>query len=92
MNPTSGSISYDMAADGMGNYPYGTVASYSCDIGNGLNGVASRICVGDGSSSLGMFDGIEPTCESECTVYRINCHLHDSIIVINKILLVNIEG
>lgn len=63
MDPESGSVVYDTTADGSGNYPIGTVATYTCNIGNGLNGMASRTCVGDGSSTVGDFDGNAPTCE-----------------------------
>ena len=65
MDPASGTVNYDTTADGLGNYALGTVATYSCVSGNGLNGIASRICAGDGSISTGSFDGSAPTCERE---------------------------
>ena len=57
-------ISYDTSPDGSGNYPFGTVATFSCMTGFGLVGAASSTCGGDGSSPMGMFDPATPTCES----------------------------
>ena len=58
-------ISYDTPPDGSGNYPFGTVATFSCVSGFGLSGsgAVSSLCGGDGSSSVGVFDAVTPTCE-----------------------------
>ena len=59
---------YSMVADNQGNYPVGTEITVTCDNGFGRNGVETRTCVGDGSSSIGSFDGKSPTCERELLV------------------------
>ena len=65
-DPTNGGVSFDsIAADGIGNYAFGTVATFTCDSSFGLNGAETRTCGGDGSSPTGVFDGTSPTCERE---------------------------
>ena len=45
-------------------YPFQTVASYSCGAESAIvGGSVTRTCGGDGSSTLGTFDGTEPDCE-----------------------------
>ena len=51
---------------GIGNFDFGTEASFSCSPGFSLIGNVIRLCVGDGSSSVGMFEGDSPTCKREC--------------------------
>ena len=53
------------STDGSGNYYYGTIATYSCSPGYGLGGPQRNWCVGNGSSTVGMFNGSDPTCECE---------------------------
>ena len=63
-DPTNGdATTYDMSSDVMGNYPFGTVASFSCMTGFGIIGTVIRICDGDGSSVMGTFDRSTPICE-----------------------------
>ena len=58
----NGQISY--ASDTTAPYDIGTLATYSCDPGFGLNGgVEVRTCSGDGSSVNGIWTGTAPTCE-----------------------------
>ena len=69
-------ISYDESADGSGNYPFGTVATFSCMAGFGLVGASSSTCGGDDSSPTGMFAPAPPACEREShndTVYCYSC-------------------
>ena len=57
---------------GSSNLDLGTIATYNCTSGFRLNGNQSRECVGDGDSTLGMFDGSDPTCERKlCWEFRI---------------------
>ena len=58
-----GEISVMYSPAGSSNLDFGTTATYSCTPGFKLNGSQSRKCVGDGDSTLGMFDGSDPTCE-----------------------------
>ena len=69
-------ISYDESPDGSGNYPFGTVAMFSCMAEFGLVGAASSTCGGDGSSPTGMFAPANPTCEGEDTP---TVDIHDSV-------------
>ena len=41
---------------------FGAVATFSCDAGFRLNGDASRVCGGDGSSPDGVWSDASPTC------------------------------
>ncbi len=47
---------------------FGTQAIYSCDTGFSLVGKNTTTCTGDGSSTIGVFDGTAPTCERESTI------------------------
>ena len=58
---------YDMAIQG-GGYPFGTVATYDCGAMAAIvGGPVTRTCGGDGSSTVGSFDGTEPMCEGVCS-------------------------
>ena len=66
-SPDNGKISYSGNATNE-LYIYGTVATYSCPPGFGLNSNQTRVCTGDGSSEVvGRFNGSEPTCEGKDT-------------------------
>ncbi len=59
--PDNGRITY--STDTTSLYDFGTVATYECDIGFGLNGgVVTRTCRGDDSDSDGTWSGIAPSC------------------------------
>ena len=67
----NGKITYS-SIETNGLYVLGTVATYSCSPGFGLNGTQSRECIDDGSSgTVGRFSGMEPSCEgrtiAKCT-------------------------
>ena len=63
--PENGMIKYSRNATN-GLYIYGTVATYSCSPGFGLNSTQCRECVGDGSSgTVGRFNGSEPSCQGK---------------------------
>lgn len=44
-------------------FPYGTMVTYTCHSGYLLVGSSTRTCTGDGSSSLGYFNGEQPQCQ-----------------------------
>ncbi|XP_064384964.1 uncharacterized protein LOC135333878 isoform X2 [Halichondria panicea] len=66
-DPTNGQVTF--ATDITVPFDYGTMATYSCDIGFGLSGNnMMRTCGGDMSNSTGVWSGSEPTCEAiTCT-------------------------
>ena len=70
---------YSNEADENGNYPFSTSATYICIEGYGLvEGVSARMCMGDGSSTIGSFVGNSSTCAG---IYAYNCcffsmHIH----------------
>ncbi len=59
-NPTGGALSYSTGALSNGNYPTGTVADYSCTLGELFNRDDKRHCLAGGTWS-----GSEPFCSSE---------------------------
>ena len=61
----NGTVMYDTNLNGMGTFDFGTEASFSCSAGFSLVGSQTRVCGGNGSSSMGTFDGDSPTCECE---------------------------
>ena len=57
-----------------GRYPFGTVATYDCGTMAAIvEGPVTRTCGGDGTSTLGSFNGTEPMCEGVC--YRGCLHI-----------------
>ena len=65
-NPPNGNISFSAPPEMNEQYPIGTTAAYSCNIGYSLvPSPTVRTCVGDGSSAFGSFDGNEPACEGK---------------------------
>ncbi len=60
---TNGCVIYSSTADENNNYAFDVVATYNCDTGFSLIGNSSRTCTGDGSSIMGAFDGLAPSCE-----------------------------
>ncbi len=70
--PANGQVSYSTFTS---TYFVGTVASYSCDTGYGLNGGdVMSTCEGDGSNTNGVWDGVVPTCQCE----HYTCYYWDS--------------
>ncbi|XP_064384817.1 E-selectin-like [Halichondria panicea] len=63
--PNNGSLDFGGASpDVRNNYALNVVATYNCDNGFSLVGDRTRMCTGEGSSSsIGTFDGVDPTCE-----------------------------
>ena len=84
-------ITYDTTVNSSGNYPFGTVATFSCVSGFGLSGsgAASSVCGGDGSSSVGVFDPISPTCECmlEHDLFSVLFILYHALIYHSAIML-----
>ncbi len=67
MDLINGSVSYDgTTVDGNGNFSFGVMAIYSCATEFVLVGSNRRTCTGDGSSTVGAFDGEAPVCTGEC--------------------------
>ncbi len=64
-SPVNGSVTYPFTANGNGSYPFNSVATYSCDTGFSLVGNSNRTCIGDGSSVIGAFNGVAPTCQGK---------------------------
>ncbi len=56
-------------------YDYGTVATYTCNTGYFLSGIATRTCGGDGSSVTGAFSGVDPFCTRtfQWTIHVLAC-------------------
>lgn len=66
-DPLNGRI--DFFIDDLCPFDYGTVATYSCDVGFGLEGAAVRVCEGDGSSPNGAWSGSAPSCSGKLYVH-----------------------
>ncbi len=68
--PNNGSLDFGGASpDVRNNYALNVVATYNCDTGFSLVGDRTRMCTGEGSSSsVGTFDGVDPTCERKCII------------------------
>ena len=60
--PANGQIEYN--TDQTPDFDFGTVATYHCDRGYGISGGNGvRMCGGDVSSFVGLWSGIDPSCE-----------------------------
>ena len=56
LDPLNGEVAYDTI--------YGAIATYSCDTGYGLSeGDGMQTCGAGGSSAMGTWEGVVPTCE-----------------------------
>ena len=65
-------------------YPFGTVATYSCGAAAAtMGGSVTRTCGGDGSSTLGSFDGTETMCEGTCVSVCITVQMVRLTVVVN---------
>ena len=70
--PENGQIGYSTSV--ASEATYGTIATYSCDLGFGLSGGEDvRTCEGDGFSLNGMWSGDTPTCEGICLSQHVFC-------------------
>ncbi len=63
--------------DSIAPHVYGTTANYVCDPGFGLSIRGSRTCNGDGSSTTGSWNGIEPLCERKITSNHAHTFIFD---------------
>ena len=59
-----GTVSYDQSVDGDGNYPFGTMATLTCDSMFRVVGDSSSEC-GDGTGTVGQFSPTLGTCARE---------------------------
>ncbi len=58
----------------MSDFEFETTAEYVCDTGFGLSdGAPVRVCTGNGSTSIGEWNGVEPNCQSQYIVALL-CH------------------
>ena len=65
-SPNNGTTDFGEAlSDENNTYAFDAVANYSCDTGFSLVGSNTRTCTGDGSSTIGAYDGEPPTCVGE---------------------------
>ncbi len=69
-NPTNGSVSYSNVPGQNNSF---SMATYSCNSGFALVGNKIRNCSGDGSSSIGDFDGLAPNCEGSYYIIILLC-------------------
>ncbi len=60
MAPTNGMVSFSSPEEN-NSYVYGTVATFSCSTGFGLNGTSTRTC----ETEQGTFSGTTPSCIGE---------------------------
>ena len=57
-------------------YDYGTIATYQCDSGYELTGGDTvRTCTGDGSSTMGQWNGAAPVCTGKAN----NLYVHSCL-------------
>ncbi len=61
--PVNGSVTYTSTSNGNSSYPFNSMAIFSCNTGFSLVGGNNRTCTGDGSSTTGTFNGVNPICE-----------------------------
>ncbi len=67
-NPTNGSVSYSNVPGQNNSFSFNVMATYSCNSGFALVGNKTRNCSGDGSSTIGDFDGLAPNCAKVNTI------------------------
>ena len=53
---------------GSPDFVFGTVGTYTCNNGYGIDGQRSRTCQGDGSGVSGYWTGTMESCEGELAV------------------------
>ena len=85
---TNGTIDYPSGTTAR--YDYGRIATYQCKDGHVLtNGDSERTCTGDGTSTVGEWDGAAPQCPRSfyycnwlyhMTKYVHSCGLWDSFV------------
>lgn len=79
-DPLNGQIIF--SPDELAPFNYATVATYSCEVSYGLNGNNTRVCAGDGTSLVGVWDGEAPTCERRLAVREHYNIMHGSLFVL----------
>ena len=57
---------------------FGTTATYTCSPGFSLSGSQRRMCIGNGDSSVGMFNGTNPFCQRKFLFASIHGNLERS--------------
>ncbi len=68
-NLTNGSVYYSNVPDQNNSFSFNVMATYSCNSGFALVGNKIRNCSGDGSSTIGDFNGLAPNCEGSYYIY-----------------------
>ena len=61
--PTNGGVEYSAA--GSPNFNFGTVGTYTCNVGFGIDGPRSRTCQGDGTTVTGFWSGSMASCDGK---------------------------
>ena len=61
-NPANGQVTFSNTGPP---YALGTVATYSCSLGEGLTGNATRVCQNSDGTSVGGWSGTAPVCGGE---------------------------
>ena len=80
----NGFITY--GPDEEADYDIGTVATYECNPGFILIGVATRDCV-EADDGTGVFDGVAPVCErKDCLPFEITYILHLDYLTDNRMI------
>ncbi len=69
VDPLNGQIIF--SPDELAPFRYETVATYSCEVSYGVNGDKNRMCTGNGSSLVGVWDGEAPICDRTLVFYII---------------------
>ncbi len=68
--PENGTVSYSTDSNIMDTFSFETEAYFSCDVGFSLVGSETRTC-GDGTMTVGEFNGTTPACEGIITMFTI---------------------
>ncbi len=91
--PTNGSVTYSSTSDENGNYAFNAMANHSCGTGFVLIGNNTRTCTGDGSSTIGVFNGEAAICARKRTqnitvnTYLMYSYIHECHLLLQWMLI-----
>ncbi len=69
--PANGGIDYTGDTDPL--YDFGTSATVNCSVGYGASDLTPRVCSGDDSSNIGVWDGTAATCGGMLCYFMPDC-------------------